>query len=150
MVRRIWRVVVVMVVAVVLGGFFIFQGDGPGAPASGQRAPGGGPPSCMGDVGNDSEFVVLVESDPPVARTTGTTYRMLVTRNDRPVSGVRVCLILDMPGMNMERAQEAPEVAPGRYEVPLSLPMAGRWVGEVRVAVTDRPGAVVPVDLDVE
>lgn len=147
--RRIWRVLLVMTVALVLGGIFIVRSDKAAVVTEAPRMEGSLGPSCLGTVGSDPAHVVGVETEPATPETRGTIYRVLVERDGRPVSDARVCLVVDMPGMNMEEGHELAKVAPGRFEASLDLPMAGRWVGEVRVAVPGRDGAVVPVSFDV-
>jgi hypothetical protein len=103
--------------------------------------------SCAQRVARDPSLHVAWDQQP---RTDLSLYRIRVTRDDRPVTGARVCLNTYMLGMSAMAATDiGNEVAPGTYELRLNFEMGDRWAGQVIVAERGKPLAAVPLQLDV-
>ncbi|MDP8969306.1 MAG: FixH family protein [Actinomycetota bacterium] len=86
---------------------------------------------CVVEAPRDPSYSAEFEDPVPMGQG---VHVLRVSRDGRPVTGARVCLTVDMVGMSaMGAGEEAREVAPGRYEVSLNLPMAGQWRGTVLV-----------------
>jgi hypothetical protein len=80
------------------------------------------------------------------ARLKVSSYHLAVMRGGQPVRGARVCVDAEMNGMPaMGVTTDAKEVAPGSYEVKLTLGMGGAWKGAVIVAEPGRPAVTVPL-----
>jgi hypothetical protein len=94
----------------------------------------------------DSSYQVQIGG---TAHVNTQTYRLLVTRHDRPVTGAQVCMRLDMGGPGrmpgMVASNVAQEVAPGRYQIPIRLAMAGPWRGRVVVDESGREPVAIPL-----
>jgi len=75
---------------------------------------------------------------------------LTVTRDGAPLTGARVCFNAEMKGMPaMAVSDEGREVAPGRYEVSVTLGMRGDWTSVVLVEHDGRPRVAVPLDFRV-
>lgn len=94
------------------------------------------------------ELGVRVAPDPPTAGPAVLTLTLTDRATGQPVGGARVRLQGTMahPGM-APVAATASEVAPGRYEAPLELTMAGDWVLLVDAALRDGRALARQVDL---
>lgn len=90
---------------------------------------------------SDRSYSVKLEER---ARLKVSTYHLAVMHDGRPVTGARVCLDAEMNGMPaMGVTTDAKEVAPGRYEVKMTLGMGGAWKARVLVAEPGLPAVAV-------
>jgi copper transport protein len=111
------------------------------APAD-QRTCGEGKP--------DPTYSLLTESSPDPPRSEGTTFRLTVRQEGRVVSGARVCVSADMPGMQHPGASTvAREASAGRYDADLKFGMTGAWAATVTVAEPGKPVVAVPMAFEV-
>ena len=105
---------------------------------------------CQMESASDPSYRVRLEEPPEVNVT---TYHLLVTRDDGPVTGALVCMRLDMGGSGnmpgMVASNEAREVSAGRYAVAIELVMSGRWQGNVIVTEPGRPPVRIPLTIQV-
>lgn len=118
----------------------------PRTPATGSVGRAGDAGCGNGDV--DPAYTVTVDSDPDPPRVEGTSFRITLRRDGRPVTGARVCFAADMPDMQHPGVSRLAREAPGgRYEVDLKFEMGGAWAASVIVAEPGRPVALVRVRL---
>lgn len=113
--------------------------------AFGDAARGG----CVVQAPEDDAYAAEFEE---AVRAGEGTHVLRVTRHGEPVTGARVCVNVEMAGMSgMSASAEGREVASGRYEMPLRLPMAGEWTGTALIAdeTGDADVAAVPLAFDV-
>jgi hypothetical protein len=134
-VRGIGRLLFVTVVAVI--SFFVALVNFRQPPAS----------ECQMESISDASYQVQIEEQPNVNVR---VYHLNVTRGGSPVTGAQVCMRVDMGGRGnmsgMGASNVAKEVAPGRYEIAVTLEMAGFWQGAV--IVTPRQGKAVGIPLE--
>ena len=79
-----------------------------------------------------------VAPEPPVVGAAVFSLRLTDRPTGRPISGARVRVEANMSHPGMEPAfSSAREVAPGRYEAPLELTMAGDWILSVEATLRD-------------
>lgn len=79
------------------------------------------------------------------------THVLRVTRHGEPVSGAWVCVNVEMAGMSgMGASTKGRELAAGRYQVSLSMPMEGTWTGTALVADEEGDAEMVAVPLTFE
>lgn len=113
--------------------------DGPG----GRRICGQGTP--------DPAYTVTVESEPDPPRAEGTTFRLTVRRDGKPVAGAKVCVKVDMPDMEHPGVSTvATEDSPGRYSARLRFSMAGSWTGSITIAEPGKAVVSAPMRLEVK
>lgn len=99
----------------------------------------------------DSTYTMVFESDPNPPKVEGTVFHITVRHNGTAVSGAKVCIGTDMPGMQHAGVnKQATEASGGKYDVALNFSMGGAWSGTVTVA--DPSGAIVslPVSFEVK
>ena len=112
----------------------------------------GEPPAdeCRRDSTADPAYRARVEEPAEVNRT---VYHLLVTRQDQPVQGAKVCMRADTDGMEgmsgTETSNVAREVGPGRYEVAIRFEMSGFWRSTVIVEAGGNAPVAIPFDLRV-
>jgi hypothetical protein len=79
-----------------------------------------------------------VEPRPPIVGPATLSLALIDRPTGKPVSGARVQVEANMSHPGMAPAfSEAREVAPGRYEAPLELTMAGDWILLVEATLRD-------------
>jgi copper transport protein len=110
----------------------------PAAGASATAACGSGKPNPA--------YSLAMTSDPDPPRAERTIFHLTVRRDDKPVTGAKVCLIADMPDMRHPALSKvATEVSGGTYDAEFRLGMGGTWVGSVIVAEPGQPTVSLPV-----
>ncbi len=107
---------------------------------------------CQMDGVEDGAYRVSFVQPPTVDLT---RHEITVTRAGAPVSRAQVCMRADMGGpgrmSGMGVSDEAKEISPGRYEVPVRFMMSGHWRANVIVKERARKEAVrVSLPLRVE
>lgn len=146
----------VALIAVAVGGFtvalLVAGGDAP-APVvedvAGSPGEAGSDEAGAAEAVADYDITVEAVPDPPVVG--GTTFVVLVADGSDPVTGADVGLTLDMAEHSHDPVRgEGEETEPGRYEVPVSFAMRGRWDGSVHVRAADGAEAREPVSYQVE
>lgn len=168
---RWWQVLAVVAVAALAfgGGLLFLSHEDDETPGAGggffTPAPAGSPApvdsaglvaqaaerGCAARALTDPAYQVTVETEPDPPRVEGTTFRLRVTRDGRPVEGARVCLLAAMTEMSHAGvSEETREVAPGLYEGQTSFAMRGDWSGRVKVIETGQPAVGIPFGLDVQ
>lgn len=116
---------------------------GSGHAPGGERICGQGTP--------DPTYIVTVESDPDPPRAEGTTFRLTVRRDGKPVAGAKVCVKVDMPDMEHPGASTvATEDSPGRYSARLRFSMVGAWTGSITIAEPEKGAVSAPMRLEVK
>ncbi|MEW6153638.1 MAG: copper resistance protein CopC [Actinomycetota bacterium] len=109
---------------------------------------GSGAPCPEGET--DPAYSATVDSEPDPPRLEGTTFRLAVRRDGRPVTGAQVCFAADMPEMEHPGVSAmAREASGGRYDVDMKFIMAGTWSAAIVVAEPGRPVALVPLRIQV-
>lgn len=109
----------------------------------GERSCGQGTP--------DLSYSVKVESDPDPPKAEGTTFHLAVSQDGKAVTGAKVCLEADMPGMEHRGVfTVARDATAGRYEVKLEFSMTGTWSGSVTIAQSGKPAVSVPLEIEVQ
>lgn len=99
----------------------------------------------------DPTYTLVFESDPNPPKVEGTVFHITVRHNGTAVSGAKVCMGADMPGMQHAGVnKQATEGPGGKYDVALNFSMGGPWSGTV--TVSDPSGAIVslPVAFEVK
>lgn len=116
----------------------------PEAPTSGAgRSCGPGRP--------DPSYRVTIGSDPNPARAQETTFHLSVHQDGKAVTGAKVCVAADMPGMQHPGVNTvATEASAGTYDVQVKFSMVGDWEGSVTIAEPGKPAVSVPVNFGVE
>ncbi|MDQ4089182.1 MAG: FixH family protein [Actinomycetota bacterium] len=133
--RRIWRLGVVATVAATAFAFAIARFSDAAAEGCAQR------------VKEHPSYQVVFIDQPRVGLS---TYRLLVSRADGPVTGAEVCLNSYMQGMSaMATTDTGVEVAPGTYEMSLTFQMGGPWLARVLITEPGKPVAAVLLTLQV-
>lgn len=90
----------------------------------------------------DSSYTIVLDSDPNPPKVDGTVFHITVRHNGSAVTGAKVCMGADMPGMQHAGVNKvATEGSGGKYDVALNFSMEGPWSGTVTVA--DPGGAIV-------
>lgn len=107
---------------------------------------------CQMDGVEDDAYQVSFAQPPSVDMT---SHEITVTRGGAPVSRAQVCMRADMGGpgrmSGMGVSDQANEISPGRYEVPVRFMMSGHWRATVIVKERGRNQAVrVSLPLRVE
>lgn len=131
-VRGVWRLALVIVVAVVACGWAIVAlQDDDVAAVSG----------CGSAVPTVPGYTATVQTEPDPPQAAGTQVLVLVERAGRPVRGADVCLSVDMAGMPMggDTRYEGQQLSAGRYSIFPSFGMPGSWTGNLVVSVAGRP-----------
>lgn len=99
----------------------------------------------------DPAYHVTVESEPDPPRAEGTTFRLTVRRDGKPVTGAKVCLKVDMPDMEHRGVLTvATEDSPGRYRATLRFSMVGAWTGSITIAAPQKAAVSAPIRLEVK
>jgi hypothetical protein len=112
-------------------------------PSGGQGPCGQGPP--------DPAYRAEFDTDPDPPKAEGTTFRLTVLHEGRPVTGAKVCMKVDMPDMQHPGVSAvAVETTPGRYDARLRFSMTGGWEGSVTIAAPGKRAASVPVKIEVK
>jgi copper transport protein len=99
----------------------------------------------------DPSYDVTIESDPSPPVAEGTTFFFTVRQDGEPVTGAKVCVDADMPGMQHPGVfTVASDAEPGRYDAKLELSMTGGWEGSVTIAEPGKPAVSVPLAFEVQ
>lgn len=97
----------------------------------------------------DPRYSVTIEPETDRAHAEGTTLNLAVRRDGRPVTGARVCVTADMPGMQHPGVSTvASEASPGSYDATLQFSMAGAWEGSITIVEPGRPAVSVPLTFE--
>ena len=127
--------------------------SGPG-PVTPTGAPPGQAPVASGGCGPaqpDPSYSVTIDSDGDPAQADGTVLHLTVRRDGRPVTGAKVCVTADMPGMQHPGASAvAREASPGSYDATLDFSMAGTWEGSITIVEPGRPAVSVPLTFEAQ
>lgn len=99
----------------------------------------------------DASYTMLVESDPNPPKVEGTVFHITVRHNGSAVTGAKVCMGANMPGMQHAGVNKvATEGSGGKYDVALNFSMDGSWSGTVTVADPGGPVVSLPVAFQVK
>jgi len=94
----------------------------------------------------DPAYEVRFEEQPTLNQR---VYHLLVSHDGVPVSGAQVCMRANMGGTGnmsgMGVSNLASEVGPGRYELGVTLQMAGPWRGVAIVTEPNKRAVNVPL-----
>jgi hypothetical protein len=119
---------------------------GPAAKLAAPAAAG----ACGQGTPADSSYSVDYATDPDPPRPDGSTVRLTVRHEGRPVVGARVCITADMPDMEHPALNKASsELSAGRYEARIQFGMGGSWRMSVTIAEPDKPAVSVPLTIQV-
>jgi len=139
---------VLLSLAVVSGLLLYLPGEDP-VPAGSSAGPAGSDE----DTYQAGPFRVAVSLDPETP-VTGKNTLLLRVRDaeDRPVSGVELSALAEMPAMGAMPAMRAPvefrEVSPGRYEGTFTLSMDGAWPLTIELEKADIGRARLGFDMN--
>lgn len=98
----------------------------------------------------DARYGVAVDATPDPPRPEGTTLRLTVRRDDRVITGAKVCVLANMPSMQHPGLTTvAQEGLDGRYETVLKFGMGGSWEAAVIIAEPGQPVVSVTVPIEV-
>jgi hypothetical protein len=110
-------------------------------------------PASAGPCGEgapDPSYTMTTESDPSPPRSEGATFHLTVRHNGKPVTGAKVCVTANMPGMLHAGINSvATEASAGRYDTDLKFSMDGSWAGTVTVAEPGMPVVSIPLKVEV-
>lgn len=127
---RIWRIAVVVVLAVVA------------SVAATAKLEGTHPvnTSACGRIGpNDPTYTLTTRTQPEPPRSPSSDVLAFVMRQGRPVTGANLCVAVDMLGMPMGMSRfQGREISPGAYDDPVTFGMGGTWAGTLVVSVGGR------------
>ena len=99
---------------------------------------------CLLDAPRDDSYSAVFEG--PV-RNDETEHVLIVEEEGRPVTGAKVCVNVEMVGMTgMAYSSEGRELAGGRYELPVQMPMPADWRA---IVIVEEPDAGNPVGIPV-
>lgn len=110
------------------------------------------PPSAgpCGEGTPDASYTMTTESDPSPPRSEGATFHLTVRHNGKAVTGAKVCVAANMPGMQHAGISSvATEGSAGRYDTDLKFGMEGSWAGTVTVAEPGKPVVSIPLKVEV-
>jgi hypothetical protein len=110
-------------------------------------------PASAGPCGEgapDPSYTMTTESDPNPPRSEGATFHLTVRHNGKAVTGAKVCVAANMPGMlHAGISSVATEASAGRYDTDLKFSMEGSWAGTVTVAEPGQPVVSIPLKVEV-
>jgi hypothetical protein len=103
-----------------------------------------------GEGATDSSYTMTTDSDPSPPRSEGATFHLTVRHNGKAVTGAKVCVAADMPGMlHAGISTVATEASAGRYDTDIKFGMEGSWAGTVTVAEPGKPVVSIPLKVEV-
>jgi hypothetical protein len=143
----------IAVVAFVVALLVVRSGsDDPSKVSAGAPVETVAPPSAgaCGEGALDSSYTMTTESDPSPPRSEGATFHLTVRHNGKAVTGAKVCVVANMPGMlHAGISTVATEASAGRYDTDIKFGMEGSWAGTVTVAEPGKPVVSIPLKVEV-
>lgn len=135
--ERIWRIAVVVVLAVVASVVAAARLEAPHAINT----------SACGPIGpDDPSYTLTTKTQPDPPKSPTSDVLAFVMHQGRPVTGANLCVAVDMRGMPMGMSKfQGHQITPGVYDDTVTFGMGGTWAGTLVVSVGGKPVLTRPV-----